>query len=216
MQKIPLPRKLHSLAVFITVYRTEHRRLVGQLYIRKIQQGLELPKLSKKLFDQCWASLDYIKTGSAKRNHLSDLCDEFLTLSGFDVNIFPPSVSPKIRESVTREMEVVSKTYISLNMENKIRAYILKNLKNKSYFEDMDPNLQRREVERIFSLSTSREECSGNSCPIVSTIRGFCQVGASLEYWTSFAHQRGAPGGVVLTWRMSKTRGACFNVQLKK
>ena len=70
----------------------------------------------KKFYDQCWAALDFKAGGSSAINHLSDIANEFVNTCGFDVDTFPPSVKNQIRESVTREMETVAKTYISTNM----------------------------------------------------------------------------------------------------
>lgn len=163
-------KKLNEISRYCGSYRRLTSLFSNYVYIRKIDQGLELPKLQKKFYDQCWAALDFKAGGLSAINHLSDLANEFVDTCGFDVDTFPPSVKIHIRESVTREMETVAKTYISTNMESKIKGYIRRRMCTIPSFNDTEPRYQPILVYRVLRACLSKDE------PILNEVQQYAEI----------------------------------------
>lgn len=128
-------------------YRRITSLLANYIIARKIEQGLEIPEINKKFYDQVWSSLNH------KDNLWTPLCQEFIYNCGFKWDEFPEDVKAKTKESITNEMATVSKTMIEEIFETKLMSYISTSLKNNSlYHQNLDDKTKRRDLNMIFKL----------------------------------------------------------------
>ena len=134
---------LDSLAKRAGFYRRITSLLSNYILSRRIDQGLDLPEINKKFYDQVWSSLN------KKENEWSSLCSEFLQVCGFQPEDFPPDVKARTKESVTNEMSTVAKTMITGMFESKLRSYVKVHLYNHS---DLYSSLDDKEKERDVNL----------------------------------------------------------------
>jgi len=89
---------LDSIAKRTGFYRRLTSLLSNYIIARKIEQGLDLPEINKKFYDQVWSSL------SGKDNEWFSLRQEFILLCNFRTGEFPRDVKTRTKESVTNEM----------------------------------------------------------------------------------------------------------------
>jgi len=128
-------------------YRRLTSLLANYIIARRIEQGIELPDINKKFYDQVWSSLTH------KDNQWTPLCQEFIQVCHFEWDEFPQDVKAKTKETITNEMSIVSKTMIEGMVETKLSSHVSTNLKNNSYyFKNLDEKSKRRDLNMILKL----------------------------------------------------------------
>ena len=143
-----------SISKRVGFYRRLTSLLANYIITRKIEQGLEhpeqdieLPEINCTFYDQVWASLAH------KDNEWTPLCQEFIQVCHFNWDEFPQDVKTITKGSVTSEMAIVSKTMISGMFETKISSHVSAYLGNNSdYFQNLDKNSKRRDINMILKL----------------------------------------------------------------
>lgn len=129
------PRKQEFLRIFDAQARFQgaYRKVVGLLaswsVTKAISQGDEIPEINKQLFDQSWSALDSKRdpdrTSSVKGKRASRDLDEFIAATSFNIKDLPPPVRFEMRQQTTKEMETVAINHIVVNLEGRVRPYVL-------------------------------------------------------------------------------------------
>ena len=96
---------LDSISKRSGFYRRLTSLLSNYIVARRIEQGLDLPEINKKFYDQVWSSL------TGKENEWLSLRQEFVLLCNFKTEEFPGDVKTRTKESVTN---AVSYTHLTL------------------------------------------------------------------------------------------------------
>lgn len=136
LAKSSIPKYIRDRLERMSRYTGSFRYIVGlfsnYVVIRRLEQGMEPPEVKKVFYDRCWAAINIRISGKSMRNDFSDLLDEFIDGSGFDTSLFPPKISCRLQETVTREMEISAKNSIAVHLEAKIKGFLRFRLMNDS------------------------------------------------------------------------------------
>ncbi|CAM9688393.1 unnamed protein product, partial [Pylaiella littoralis] len=133
-----------SIAKRTGFYRRLTSLLSNYILARRIEQGLDLPEINKKFYDQVWSSL------TQKDDEWTLLYEEFVAVCGFRTGDFPCDVKTRTKESVTNEMATVAKTMITGMLESKLRSHVRRRLEDKSnHFLGLDRNQKERATSLV-------------------------------------------------------------------
>ena len=153
LKKSPISKYIRDRLGKLARYTGSFRYIVGlfsnYIVIRRLEQGLEPPEIKKVFYDRCWASINLKIGGNRKRNEFSDLLDEFIQASGLDINFFPPPVSCRLQETVTREMEISGKNSVTIHLESKVKGFMEHRLTNNHHFGILSKNDQKRLICKL-------------------------------------------------------------------
>lgn len=135
---------LESISKRTGFYRRLTSLLANYIVARRIEQGLDLPEINKKFYDQVWSSL------VGKENGWSPLREEFVILCNFRTEEFPRDVKARTKESVTNEMATVAKTMITGMFESKLKSHVKRTLNEESrYFSSLEWSEKERETNFV-------------------------------------------------------------------
>ena len=135
---------LDSISKRSGFYRRLTSLLSNYIVARRIEQGLDLPEINKKFYDQVWSSL------TGRENEWFSLRQEFILLCNFKTEEFPGDVRTRTKESVTNEMATVAKTMIEGMFESKLRSHIKNTLNEESqYFFKLEYRDRERDTNLV-------------------------------------------------------------------
>lgn len=135
---------LESIAKRTGFYRRLTSLLSNYIVARRIEQGLNLPEINKKFYDQVWSSL------VGKENEWSPLREELILLCNFRTDEFPGDVKTRTKESVTNEMSTVAKTMITEMFEPKLKSHVKNTLNDESrYFSGLEWKEKERDTNLV-------------------------------------------------------------------
>ena len=163
LAKSSIPKYIRDRLEKMSRYTGSFRYIVGlfsnYVVIRRLEQGMDPPEVKKVFYDRCWAAINIRISGKSNRNEFSDLLDEFIDATGFDTSLFPPKVSCRLQETITREMEVSAKNSISVHLEAKIKGFLRFRLMNDSRlgFRNLTAKDRSRIVSSLSSNCLERE-----------------------------------------------------------
>ena len=123
MKKKSITRTLDRLARYGGTYRHLTGIFGAHVLLRLLERG-ETVKVDMVFYDRCWASLDHEAGGASGENMYSETCREFLSASGMDPSLFPPTMKIRLRKSITRDMETSATNLIKIHTTARILRHI--------------------------------------------------------------------------------------------
>lgn len=180
LAKSVIPKYIRDRLETMSRYTGSFRYIVGlfsnYVVIRRLEQGLQPPEVKKVFYDRCWAAINSLISGKNTRNDFSDLLDEFIDQAGFDTCLFPPKVSCRLQETVTREMEVSAKNSIVVHLEAKIKGFLRFRLVNDPQlaFQHLPSRDRARIINSLLNdclVREMREDLDPGHVPYVLQVR---------------------------------------------
>lgn len=135
---------LDSIAKRAGFYRRMTSLLSNYIISRRIEQGLDLPEINKKFYDQVWSSV------TGKKNEWFLLREELFIACKFRTEEFPGDVKTRTKESVTNDMATVAKTMISEMFESKLKSHVKSTLNYESqHFSGFEWKDKERDTNQV-------------------------------------------------------------------